>query len=234
MKFIKVIIDGKEYYQRVDDDLKVEDKIPDEEPEIIDAEIGKADEPTGSEKFKKDAQEFFERVGNGAKDLGVKIVDGAKSLGEKISVGAKDLGAKIKEGTERLFNRDKSLDPTSSEAKLLKLLPYMTKEDAHGVALKLVEKPETLGHINIGAIMQFLTGEDCDMIFVKAIESGAENIDLESATPFVSKEALSGIVDGYIEGKYEALDIDKLYPFLSDNDIKRIFYFIIGENNKDT
>ena len=52
-------------------------------------------------------------------------------------------------------------------------------------------------------------------------------------TPFVSKKCLSSVVDGYIAGEYPALDMDELYPFLSDKDIKRIFFHIInsGEEN---
>ncbi|MBQ9071320.1 MAG: hypothetical protein IJY23_08255 [Clostridia bacterium] len=234
MKFVKVIIDGKEYYQKIEekdiiDESEVENKKSKEnEPEIIDAEIENAEELSGSEKFKKDTQEFFEKVGNGAKDLGARIVDGAKNLGEKISVGAKDLGAKIKEGTERLFNKDKSIDPDSTEAKLLRLLPYMSKKDAHSVCEKLLANDETLKNLDIATIMPFLDKEDCDAIFVKCVEVNNTNYDLATAIPFVSAKCLSRVVDNYIAGEYPELDIDSLYPFLSDADIKRIFYHIIG------
>ena len=72
------------------------------------------------------------------------------------------------------------------------------------------------------------------MIFLRCIETGAKNVDLDSATPFVSRECLSGIVTAYLDGKYPELDIDKLYPFLADEDIKRIFNHIIGESNSAT
>ena len=36
--------------------------------------------------FTKEAQEFFEKIGEGAKNVGEKIVDGAKDLGKKIAV----------------------------------------------------------------------------------------------------------------------------------------------------
>lgn len=237
MKFIKVIIDGKEYYQRIDDIEEItveENKSDDSEPEIIDAKIEDGEEVKGAEKFKKDTKEFFEKVGNGAKDLGQKIAGGAKALGEKITVGAKDLGAKIKEGTERLFNKDKSGDPESTEAKLLRILPYMSKEDTHDVCVKLLEKEDALADVNISTIMPFLSSEDCDTVFKRCIEINNTNYDLATAIPYVSAECLTEIVDNYIGGKYPELVIDDLYPFLSDSDIKRIFYHIIGSENKKT
>ena len=232
MKFVKVIIDGKEYYQKIDDNDIIEE-CPENGKNVNESEEAKREaeasgERSGGEKFKKDTHQFFEKVGNGAKDFGIKIVDGAKNFGEKISVGAKDLGAKIKEGTERLFSRDKSIDPDSTEAKLLRLLPYMSKKDAHSVCEKLLENDETLKNLDIATIMPFIDKEDCDAIFVKCVMVNNTNYDLATAVPFVSAKCLSRVVDNYIAGEYPELDIDSLYPFLSDADIKRIFYHIIG------
>ncbi len=230
MKFVKVIIDGKEYYEKVEKVVKNENteekaseekKIP--EPEIIDADIEDGEEPGWTEKFNREAYDFFEKVGAGAKDLGEKIVSGAK-----------DLGGKIKNGTERLFNKDKSEDPNSTEAKLLRLLPYMSKEDAHGVAVKLIENDKSLKNLDISTIMTFLTPEDCDAVFLRCIELDNRDYDIAKAIPHVSKAALSTMVDNYIAGKYPELDIDELYPFLSDSDIKRIFYHIIENDKKES
>ena len=182
-------------------------------------------------KFKKDTQEFFERFGNGAKDLGVKIVDGAKEFGNRISVGAKDLGAKIKEGTERLFNKDKSVDPNSTEAKLLRLLPYMTREDTHEFCEKILESDEAMSKINIAEIMPFVSSEDCDALFLKRIELDGENCDIAKAVPYVSSACLTAVVDGYIKGEYPDLNIDLFYPFLADTEIKKIFYHILSASD---
>ncbi len=215
MKFVKVIIDGKEYYRRVDDE-PVQNEKTDEESEIVDAEIEQGEEPSGSEKFIRDTQEFFEKVGNGAKEFG-----------EKIVAGAKDLGDKIKTGTERLFNKDKSMDPNSVEAKLLRLLPYMSKEEAHKVCERLLENDNNLDNLELSSIMPFLSSADCDALFVRYIELG-KKCDLSSAIPYVSIQCISSVVDGYIAGKYPTLDIDSLYPFLGDDEIKKLFYHIIN------
>ena len=49
---------------------------------------------------------------------------------------------------------------------------------------------------------------------------------------FVSEPSLSLLVDAYIEGKYPDLDVDKLYPFLNKEDVKKLFYYELRKNKK--
>ena len=232
MKLEKVIIDGKEYYREIKDEQIVVDDLTTEvtaenEPETENLNETE-EEYTEDKKEKRDAQIFFEKVGKGARDVGVKIFDGAKKIGNRITVGAKDLGVKMKEGTERLFNRDKSDNPNSTEAKLLRLLPYMSEEDAHELCKKLLASDEMLKKINVAEIMPFASKEDCDALFLKCIVLTDGKSDIAKAVPYVSKTCLSLVVDDYISGRYPDLDMDALYPFLSDEEIKKIFYHIIG------
>lgn len=221
MKLEKVIIDGKEYYREIKDE-EVAEVLEVEEIET-DAEAETQSEP----KDKRDVQIFFEKVGKGAKDVGVKMFDGAKRISNRITVGAKDLGARMREGTERLFNRDRSDDPNSTEAKLLRLLPYMSEEDAHEFCKKLISSDEMMKKVDIADIMPFVSKEDCDALFLKCIIITDGKSDIAKAVPYVSKSCLSVVVDDYINGKYPGLDMDSLYPFLSDEEIKKIFYHII-------
>ena len=223
MKLEKVIIDGKEYYREIKDEEFVE--VPETNEEEIDTET----ETQSDKKEKRDVQIFFEKVGKGAKDVGVKMFDGAKKIGNKITVGAKDLGARMREGTERLFNRDKSGDPNSTEAKLLRLLPYMSEEDAHEFCKKLIASDEMIKKVNIADIMPFVSKDDCDALFLKCIIITDGKSDIAKAVPYVSKSCLAVVVDDYINGKYPDLDMDSLYPFLSDEEIKKIFYHIINK-----
>ena len=232
MKFIKVIIDGKEYYQMVEDsyeEAKTSTEAPNSEPAVVDAEIEDGEPQRNGEKFKRDAQEFFGKIGSGARVAGEKFVSGMKDLGDKINAGARDINQRFKEGTERLFNKDKSTDPNSTEAKLLKLLPYMSKKEAHGLCEKLLDNDESLKKLNIATIMPFISADDCDAVFIKSIELNNRNSDLGSAVPFVSRRCLERMVDDYIAGKYPELDIDELYPFLADAEIKKLFYHILNE-----
>ena len=233
MIFRKVVIDGKECYQRVDSEESPRAEETEAKAEYIEGEIADAEEHTAEEGFAKDAHEFFERVGEGAKSIGTKIADGAKDIGKKIADGAKDLGKRIKEGTESLFGKDKSLDPNSTEAKLLRLLPYMKREETHDVFEKIMANDAAVRSLDIATIMPFLTPEDCDALFKKCIEIGNDNYDIAKAIPYVSDACLSDLVSGYIEGKYDKLTVETLYPFLPDKEIKRIFYHILSSDSAE-
>ena len=235
MIFKKVVIDGKEYYQRVDSlEENNAPEVPENaevEEELIEGEITDAPDDN-RDSLTRDAQEFFDKLGEGAKNIGTKIADGAKDIGRKLADGAKDLGKKIKEGTESLFGRDKSLDPDSTEARLLRLLPYMEKSQTHEVVEKIMANDSAVISLDIATIMPFIESEDCDALFVRCIELGNDSYDIAKAMPFVSKECLEGVVSGYIEGRYDKLEIDTLYPFLPDDQIKRIFYHILSSGNE--
>ena len=232
MKLEKIIIDGKEYYRKVEEDDSSSEYVFIEDKSEEKSEDGSGDKKTTG-KFKIDTQIFFERMGNGAKDIGIKIIGGTKTVGKKIGAGAKGFGNKIKEGTERLFNRDRSYDPNSTEAKLLRLLPYMSREDAHEVCEKLMQSDDLMQKINIADIMPFVSKEDCDALFIRGLELNNMECDMPKAVPYVSAECLSAVVDLYIKGDLPELDIDSLYPFLSDSDIKKIFYHIINAKTEN-
>ena len=219
MKFVKVTIDGKEYYRKVDETSDADARC--DEGEFIEAEIEQGEEPTGGEKFWRDTQEFFGKVGTGAREFG-----------EKIASGAKDIGDKIKCGTEKMFSKDRSRDPDSMEAKLLKLLPYMSAEDAHKVAERIMANDDAMKNLEIHTVMPFLTSDDCDALFVRTLELG-KACDLSACISYVSAECVADVVDAYIEGKYPKLDIDLLYPHLADAEIKKLFYHIIGAESAE-
>ena len=239
MKFVKVIIDGKEYYKMIEETNEAEkaESSPESsasgaEEEIIDVDIEDSDEP----EKKNGTQEFFAKMKTGAEELGTKIADGARDLGNKIATGAKEVGDWFINGTknlgERLFGKDKTFDPDSREAKMLRLLPYMSKEETHKVCEAFLADEETVRKLALPIIMPFLDTADCDALFIKCLDSDIE-MDLPAVTAFVSKECLSGVVDKYLAGGYADLDIDELYPYLSDSDIKRIFYHVLDSEEKN-
>lgn len=262
MEFKKIIIDGKEYYEAIEDNdtsateakceksfkedariateklcdgarafgVKVADTAKDIGVKTADVakEVGKKTAVVAKEVGKKTA-DVAKEVGKKTAKVGSKVMDGAKNAGEKIAVDMKIAGLKIKEGAERLFSKDRSLDPTSKEAKLIKLLPYMSRKETHDTAMQFLESDNALFGIDLSAILPFLSGEDCNAIFLKSIEIGKRNIDISTAMQFVDSATLKAVVDGYLEGKYPKLNIDEFYPFLEDKDIKRIFDHIVGK-----
>ena len=243
MEFRKVIIDGKEYYEKIDDEKETHTDKKDAEGSDVGDQIKKelydfiekvnSEAKELGEKFTSGTKDLGAKIAVGTKDIGTKIATGTKDLGNKIAVGAKDLGKKIKTESERIFGKDKSVDPNSTEAKLLRLLPYMSKRETHELVEKLLENDETVKRLDLSTVMPFLSAEDCDTLFIRGIELEKEAMSLASAAHFVSRDCLHSVVDGYIDGKYPTLDIDSLYPCLADSDIKKIFYHILKTENND-
>ena len=76
-------------------------------------------------------------------------------------------------------------------------------------------------------ILPFLEVDVVDDIFIKMIKGDTEynNFLFNQIAPFVSSKCLSSLVNQYLEGKYTNIDISSLYPYLSKNDVKRIFNY---------
>ena len=106
----------------------------------------------------------------------------------------------------------------------------MDEEDIHEIVDKILSDDPDFKDVDVVAIMPFLEDEDCDKIFIKKIQEDDE-IALELVN-FVSEECLSLLVDAYIEGKYPNLNVDKLYPFLDGEDVKKLFYFELRKAKK--
>lgn len=246
MKFVKIIINGEEYYRKVEDtaeDITAEDSEPvieiDEDsaadtPETDTEDSADTDgekEPTGAEKLRRDTEKFFERMGAGAREFSEKFDKGAKEFGDKFAKGARDLRDKFVDGIERLFNLDESSDPDSVDAKILKLLPYMSGDELIEVCERILANDKLVAKIDLGDVMPFLGEDMCDRFFIKGLEVGKDAEELVTSVPFVSETCLDGVTDDYIAGKYQDLEIERFYPFMSDANIKKIFYYIVGEEN---
>ena len=145
--------------------------------------------------------------------------DAMNQLGETIAKGINK--AKV------WMNNNKNDKVTN---RLVKILPFMDEEDVHEIVDKiLLDDPDFKG-VNVVAIMPFLDDEDCDKIFLKKLQED-DDVALELIN-FVSEECLSYLVDAYINGKYPDLDVDKLYPFLDGDDVKKLFFFELKKSKK--
>ena len=200
--------------------FKKENKKYDED--IIDVEIDEEDEiydnneyvEGGINKNRKSTSKKtpFEE---GMKDF----EDAMNQLGETIAKGINK--AKV------WMNNNKNDKVTN---RLVKILPFMDEEDVHEIVDKiLLDDPDFKG-VNVVAIMPFLDDEDCDKIFLKKLQED-DDVALELIN-YVSEECLSYLVDAYINGKYPDLDVDKLYPFLDGDDVKKLFYFELKKAKK--
>ena len=106
----------------------------------------------------------------------------------------------------------------------------MSKKDAHKLCKEIIASDDMLKKINVAEIMPFVSKSDCDELFLRCIENSDYSCDIARAVPYVSKKCLARVVDDYISGKYPSLDMDSIYPFLSDDEIKKIFYHILDKH----
>jgi ATP-dependent exoDNAse (exonuclease V) beta subunit len=112
--------------------------------------------------------------------------------------------------------------------KLMQMLPFMDSETIHELLEKILTNDESLHDINIMAVLPFLEKEQATSLFKKAMAGGHPKLNPMAIAPFVDDESLSFIVDEYIAGNITEDQIDGLYPFLSEKDLKRLFKHIIN------
>ncbi len=198
--------------------FKKENKINEED--VIDVNVEEDsiyDNNEYAEGVKKDYSKKKTAFEEGLKDF----EDAMNQLGDTISKGFK----KAKVWVNGNFkNSDKITN------KLVKILPFMDEEDIHEIVDKILNDDPDFKDVNVVAIMPFLEEEDCDKIFLKKLQDN-DDVTIELIN-FVSEECLSYLVDAYINGKFPNLNVDKLYPFLDGDDVKKLFYFELRKTKK--
>lgn len=119
----------------------------------------------------------------------------------------------------------------SKSNKLISALPFMSEEDIHKIVEEILQNSEEYQDINLVAVMPFLSKMDRDALFMKFIvETDNDNHKyIYGIAPFVSTECFTKFVDGFIDGKYQDVNINALYPFMNNSDVKRVFDYIISK-----
>lgn len=118
--------------------------------------------------------------------------------------------------------------------KLLQILPFLDDDDIHEVAEDILSDPDKYCGLNLCEIMPFLSGKDCDALFLRIVLDTDNKYEYSptSLAPFVSEKCLSMLVDKYIAGELQVVDMDELYPFLSSKDVKRLFKYIVSKKDE--
>ncbi|MBQ8719668.1 MAG: hypothetical protein IJY65_01390 [Clostridia bacterium] len=229
MKFVKVTVDGKEYYEKIENNeniaadatvIEAEFVEKDEKNKAEASESSETDENTASAeegeapaRFGENVKKFCDKLGRDAGVLMNDVVERSKAMFDNVST---------------FFNQQSS-NPKSKCAKVLKMMPYMDEDDIHEVLEELMNDSDAIRELDVQAMLPFLSAKDCDALFLIAIEAGNKKLVPSEIVPFVSRECLTAVVDGYIDGRYANIDIDTFYPYLSSADVKRIFYHTVSK-----
>jgi len=112
---------------------------------------------------------------------------------------------------------------------LKQALPFMEDEDVTKIAKKCLESgEESFQGVTFKEIMPFLDDDVIGEIFLSRVKNGGNYTEL---LPFVDDDVLSQLVNEYIksDGKIN-LDVDSIYPFLDDDDIKKLFRYKMSKD----
>lgn len=104
------------------------------------------------------------------------------------------------------------------------MLPFLEEEEVNELAKRILESEngEWKG-VKIDSVLPFLSDNIVDELCLKSIEKGK---GYEKFLPFLSNEGMHGIVMDVIEGRRN-IELNAMYPFMDEEDIKRVFYFYL-------
>ena len=114
---------------------------------------------------------------------------------------------------------------------LTMILPFMNEKDVDDICSQVAENPELLSKVNMAAMYPFASEECIDKIFLAGITNGKTD---NAALPFVSDECLHRLVEDYLQNDSVEFEIDQLYPFLDEEDIRLLFKTYIKRHHKKT
>ena len=116
------------------------------------------------------------------------------------------------------------------------MLPFLDDDELHDIVCDMIEHKDGYSNLNILVAMPFLSDSDCDELFMAYVVKGEyeKQSDIVAMAPFVSEKCLGALVDEYVEGKYQTLDMSALYPFMASKDIKKLFDYFLKQRHKPT
>lgn len=232
----KQVIEGKESYLPISkDDAKVALKngealvfTDEDERDELEDEIDEERETLEDEQERFNEQE--EDHAEGENNPHIDMSHFGKDISKMVHDQMKHAFSAMPKGPQGHFHspRSHAVDPNSKMARLMKVLPFMDEKDLHEFVEELLASDESFEEVDIMAFLPFLSEEDCDLLFIRALKDHNPHIDPMAIAPFVSEKSLSVVVDQYLEGHFQEVHMDGLYPFLSSRDVKRVFKHILS------
>lgn len=148
------------------------------------------------------------------------------SKDNKCQVHIKDFSKTFKESFGNISNKNKN----SKANELTMALPFMGKDDLNEVVKNILNEYEEYKDLNLITVMPFLDTKDCDDLFIKFVLEGKNSkYPIVTLAPFVSKDCLSSLVDEYVKGNFQEIEMNTIYPFLDSKDVKRVFNYILSK-----
>ena len=212
----KVMIDNKVVFEEIsfEDALKYENK-----EELVFTDEDEQDEFEDALEELEEAKEEIEELEEEINDL--------KNKNIHLNFNGK--------GFNFDFGNLFSMKSGSKSNKLIGALPFMNKEDTYEIVEEILNNKEEYKDVSLVSVFPFLEKKDCDKLFNKFVleDNNKSKQSIICLAPFISKECLSSLVDEYIKGNYQEVQIDHLYPFMDSQDVKRVFKYIISKKEEN-
>lgn len=173
------------------------------------------------------AEEFLEEVENLRDDifeLSEDLYDGKKKqTKEKHEFkSVEDISGIINEAFAGIRNVFVDLGGSKGNS-IAAMLAFLGEKEKKELVEMILEDKEETKDLKLSTVFPFLEESDCDKIFIAKMKT-IPTKDLTALFPFVSSAALDKMVDEYLDGNFEGLNMTAVYPFLDQETIKKIFY----------
>ena len=114
-----------------------------------------------------------------------------------------------------------------------RMLPFLGDEELKALAKKAIEGAKNDYEENMRLLLKlapFIGQDEVDVILYDLLD---RNIPFEPLAPFASPDFFTTLVDLFLEGRADNVNIDALYPFMDEKDIKRLFAAVIKQRELD-
>jgi hypothetical protein len=121
--------------------------------------------------------------------------------------------------------------PQINIQKIISGLPFLDDEDLKEMVDEITSNSSAYKDLPIAALMPFLDDEDADRLFLKCVDDDhlSKKFDISSMVHFVSEACLDKLAEGYMLGKYQHINLDAVYPFMSSKTIKKLFKYHLNK-----
>jgi hypothetical protein len=106
-----------------------------------------------------------------------------------------------------------------------KALPFLDEDDADAAILAVLKDHDEIfasPDLKIGSLLPFLSETATTALFFSLVDAKPE--EAKAMLPHLEEEDFHRLVEEAEEGKHPAFDWDAAYPFLDEEDVKRLFY----------
>lgn len=118
-----------------------------------------------------------------------------------------------------------------SKVNMKKALPYLEEDDVSLLIKKLSEcEGEKFNGLTVDDVLPYAADEDVDVLFMKGVRDG--KID-KRLIAYASEECWHELVKEYCKDEDSKLDIDEVFPYLDEDDIRLIFKTYLKRQKND-